>query len=60
VIAPADIIERDGYYNEGITFSAPTISQFIGEIILEEPEKYTHHIEEIGQRGKKLTNAFCK
>ena len=56
VIAPADIIERDGYYNEGITFSAPTISQFIGEIILEEPDHYTHHIEEIGQRGKKLTD----
>ena len=56
VIAPADIIEQDGYYNEGITFSAPTISQFIGEIILEEPDQYTHHIEEIGQRGKKLTN----
>lgn len=56
VIAPADIIERDGYYNEGITFSAPTISQFIGEIILEEPDQYTRHIEEIGQRGKKLTN----
>ena len=35
---------------------APTISQFIGEIILEEPDHYTHHIEEIGQRGKKLTN----
>ena len=56
VIAPADIIERDGYYNEGITFSAPTISQFIGEIILEEPDQYTRHIEEIGKRGKKLTN----
>lgn len=59
VIAPANIIERDGFYNEGITFSAPTISQFIGEIILEEPEKYTHHIAKIKQTGAELTRLFA-
>ncbi|MEB3365518.1 aminotransferase class I/II-fold pyridoxal phosphate-dependent enzyme [Lactobacillus sp. R2/2] len=60
VIASANIIERDGFYNEGITFSAPTISQFIGEIILEEPEKYTHHIAEIKQTGAELTRLLLR
>ena len=58
VIAPKKIIDQNAFYNEGITFSPPTISQYIGEIVLDNTSQYQQHLKDIEQKGKAVAQLF--
>ena len=58
VIAPKKIIDQNAFYNEGITFSPPTISQYIGEIVLDNTFQYQQHLKDIEQKGKSAAQLF--
>ncbi|WP_162542505.1 pyridoxal phosphate-dependent aminotransferase [Lactobacillus apis] len=58
VIAPKKIIDQNAFYNEGITFSPPTISQYIGEIVLDNTSQYQQHLKDIEQKGKSVAQLF--
>lgn len=58
VIAPSRIINKNAFYNDAITFCPPTLSQYIGNIVLQEPQLFSQHIEKISNKGLLIAKMF--